>query len=40
MVVNFVHHKKLIHKKTAKFNRFELEDIPHKIKPSLEKTSG
>lgn len=40
MVVKAVHHKRLVHKRTAKFNRFESEDFPHKIKPSWRKPHG
>ncbi len=40
MVVKPIHHKKVLHKRTKRFIRFESEDFPHKIKPSWRTPHG
>lgn len=40
MVVKAVRHKKIIHKRTKKFTRFECEDFPHKLKPNWRRPRG
>ncbi len=40
MVVKALRHKKIIHKRTNRFTRFESEDFPHKLKPSWRRPRG
>ena len=40
MVVKSLRHKKVVHKRTAKFVRFESEDFAHKLKPSWRRPRG
>ncbi|CAD8060340.1 unnamed protein product [Paramecium sonneborni] len=40
MVVKSLAHKKIVHKRTKRFVRFESEDYPHKLKPSWRRPRG
>jgi hypothetical protein len=40
MVVKAVRHKKISHKRTKKFVRFESEDYVHKLAPSWRRPRG
>lgn len=40
MVVKSLTHKKIVHKRTKRFVRFESEDYPHKLKPSWRRPRG
>ena len=40
MVVKSLAHKKILHKRTKRFVRFESEDYPHKLKPSWRRPRG
>ena len=40
MVVKALNHKKIIHKRTKRFVRFESEDFPNKLKPSWRRPRG
>ncbi|CAD8143671.1 unnamed protein product [Paramecium octaurelia] len=40
MVVKSLAHKKIVHKRTKRFVRFESEDYPHKLRPSWRRPRG
>ncbi|CAD8150344.1 unnamed protein product [Paramecium pentaurelia] len=40
MVVKSLAHKRIVHKRTKRFVRFESEDYPHKLKPSWRRPRG
>ncbi|CAK67409.1 unnamed protein product (macronuclear) [Paramecium tetraurelia] len=40
MVVKSLAHKKIVHKRTKRFIRFESEDYPHKLRPSWRRPRG
>ena len=40
MVVKSLAHKRIVHKRTKRFVRFESEDYPHKLRPSWRRPRG
>src|SRR5688500_287288 len=40
MAVRALRHKKIVHKKTTRFTKFEYEDYPGKLRPSWRRPRG